>query len=145
MIRPVAFAALVAALLGASGVWHPALMSDTERDRVNDACRQYHLRSEHAGNGQESEFESALASACDAAGPSLDGGSLARRHAAAQLLLRIARLHETVAGMNADRALSGAAPVTATGEFLIAHRLGVVSALEVWLDTGPGFSLASQP
>jgi len=145
MIRAAACAVFVAAILGASGAWHNAKVSDAERARVADACRQYHLRAGTAGEGRDAGFETALAAACDNAGPELDGGSSARRRAAARLLRRIANLHETVAQMNAERARSGSVPVTATGEFLIAHRLGVVSALEVWLDTGPGFSLASHP
>jgi hypothetical protein len=55
--------------------------------------------------------------------------------------------------MNADRATASAGrnragqyvPVSPSGEFLIAHRLGVLVAFDAWLDTGVQFSVASYP
>ena len=34
-------------------------------------------------------------------------------------------------------------PVTPSGEFLIAHRMGLMTAYQAWLDSGVDFSLAS--
>jgi hypothetical protein len=35
--------------------------------------------------------------------------------------------------------------VTPSGEFLIAHRMGLMIAFDAWLDSGVEFSLASYP
>jgi hypothetical protein len=62
-------------------------------------------------------------------------------------------LRETIGRMNAERAASRANasggagvfmrfPVTLSGEFLIAHRMGLMIAFDAWLDTGVDFSLA---
>ncbi len=40
---------------------------------------------------------------------------------------------------------SGYVPVSPSGEFLIAHRLGVLMAFDAWLDTGVQVSIAGYP
>ena len=99
------------------------------------------------------------AGTCGAAEVSLDSGTPKQRARAALLLSRIALLRKTVAMMNAERAArtvmratgTGAVEaglpaqfrVTASGEFLIAHRMGLMIAYDAWLDSGVDFSLAS--
>jgi hypothetical protein len=154
MIRAAVCASLLALLLAATDFWRPPLVTEAERARFADACGAVAARPEAAvapGPGSAAAeadgpaFPAVLAGACRGALVELDAGPRSHRIAAARLLLRLTRLQETVSEMNADRAARGAAPVTATGEYLIAHRIGVVSALDVWLDSAPGFSLASHP
>ncbi len=144
VIRPSACAAVLAAALWVAGARHHALVNEADRARFSTACGEYHTTTGEMAEGAAA-FGAQLAAACDAAWAQLDTGQRPRRIAAARLLARIARLQETVSAMNADRSARGGAPVTGTGEFLIAHRLGVVNAVEQWLDTGAGISLASHP
>jgi len=152
MIRAAVCATLLALLLAATDFWLPPLVTDAERARFADACGAVAARPDAAvapgAEGlapEDPAFAALLAGACRGALAELDAGPRDHRIAAARLLLRLTRLQEAVAGMNAERSARGAAPVTATGEYLIAHRIGVVSALDVWLDSAPGFSLASHP
>lgn len=135
--------ALILAIWSAvAPAWRPGPASEADRIRFDAACRQY--RAEAAANG-DAGFSARLSGACGVAQAALDGSIRRQQVVAARLLIRIARLSETIAEMNAGRAARGAAPVTATGEYLIAHDLGVVAALDLWLDSAPGFSLASHP
>jgi hypothetical protein len=78
----------------------------------------------------------------------------AEQATAALLLSRIVLLRGTIGEMSAARDLAVAGKtgvermralsrVTPSGEFLIAHRMGLMRALDAWLDTGADFSLAS--
>jgi len=154
MIRAAVCASVLVLLLVATDFWRPPLVTEAERERFADVCGAIAARPEAeaapgaesaAAKGGEPAFPALLAGACRGAMAELDAGSRSHRIAAVRLLLRLTRLQETVSEMNADRAVRGAAPVTVTGEYLIAHRIGVVSALDVWLDSAPGFSLASHP
>ncbi len=130
------------------------LIGEAERAEIAEACNYYGLRAEGARE-RSGEFVVFLSNACDAAEDLLDAGSAKQRARSALLLARIALLHQTVAGMNADRAnalaakpympTTGYVPVSPSGEFLIAHRLGVLLAFDAWLDTGAQFSVASYP
>ena len=95
-----------------------------------------------------------LSGTCAAAEITLDAGSRMQRGRSALLLSRIVLLRETVGLMNAERwarAPAGAgasgvvmpSPVTPSGEFLIGHRMGLMTAYQAWLDSGVDFSLAS--
>jgi len=105
--------------------------------------------------GVPGDFVVFLAGTCGAAEASLDTGTRKQRRRAALLLSRIALLRETVGQMNAERreratgagAVETGLPaqfrVTPSGEFLIAHRMGLMIAFDAWLDSGVDFSLAS--
>ena len=163
MIRPgviVVAIAVAAGAAGAAGERRQIVIGDAERAEFSQACEYYQTRSgpaQAAGPARRSatgEFVVFLAGACAAAEVSLDTGTGKQRARAAQLLSRIALLRETIGQMNADRwgraaasgtGANGAAmpsPVTPSGEFLIAHRMGLMIAFDAWLDSGVDFSLA---
>lgn len=134
----------MAAALWAAGAGHHASVSEADRARFAAACEQIRGAAGEPVPGGTG-FRGRLAAACEAARSELDAGEPTRRIAAARLLVRIARLSETVGAMNAERGARGGASVTDTGEFLIAHRLGVVNALDRWVHSGAELSLASHP
>ena len=163
MIRPVlivvAIAVAVGALgaVGAVGERRRIIIGDAERAVFSETCEHYQTRAGSARRSATGKFVVFLAGACAAAEISLDSGTGKQRARAALLLSRISLLRETIAQMNADRwartAASGTAvagvtgiampyPVTPSGEFLIAHRMGLMIAFDAWLDTGVDFSLA---
>ncbi len=163
MIRPgviVVAIAVAAGAAGAAGERRQIVVGDAERAVFSQACEYYQTRSGQAQAGPvrrsaTGEFVVFLAGACAAAAVSLDTGTGKQRARAALLLSRIAQLRETIGQMNADRwaraaasgtGATGAAmpsPVTPSGEFLIAHRMGLMIAYDAWLDSGVDFSLAS--
>lgn len=118
-----------------------------------EACAYYDMRARAARMTAPGEFIVFLADACAAAAQTLADGTPEQRGRSALLLARIALLRRTVAAMNAERATASAGryeagqyvPVSPSGEFLIAHRLGVLVAFDAWLDTGVQFSVASYP
>lgn len=120
-------------------------VSEAERAAFADACRHYEARAEAVPAGRSGEFAGFLAEACSAAETLLETGAPEQRWHSALLLWRVAELRRTVAEMNADRARQGALPVSPSGEFLIAHRLGVLLAFDAWVETGARISVASYP
>ena len=162
MIRPgviVLAIAVAAGAAGAAGEQRQIVVGDAERAVFSQTCEYYQTRSgqAQAGSARRSatgEFVVCLAGACAAAQVSLATGTGKQRARAALLLLRIALLRETIGQMNADRwgraAASGIeangvtlpSPVTPSGEFLIAHRMGLMIAYDAWLDSGVDLSLA---
>ncbi|HSF94013.1 MAG TPA: hypothetical protein VLA52_03235 [Thermohalobaculum sp.] len=117
------------------------------------ACEYYRLRSAPAPQDGSVSFVAFLAEACVAARRSIETGLDAEQTAARKLLATIAELHWTVVQMNSarDEAVAGLTGVTRmlrltrvtpTGEFLIAHRMGLLRDFDAWLDTGADFSLA---
>ena len=163
MIRPgviVVAIAIAAGVAGAIGERRQFLVPDAERAVFSETCEYYRTR---AGTGAglarraaAGDFVVFLAGTCGAAEVSLDTGTRRQRARSALLLSRIALLRETVGQINAERAVradaranaSGGAglpalfPVTPSGEFLIAHRMGLMIAFDAWLDSGVDFSLA---
>jgi hypothetical protein len=164
MIRPVVIVvalAVVASALEVAGERRQIVASSAERAIYAQTCEHYRSRAgtEPARRAGAGDFVVFLAGTCGAAEISLDTGTRKQRARSVLLLSRIALLRETVGRMNAERAAravaraqavdaSGAAgpptmsPVTPTGEFLIAHRMGLMIAFDAWLDTGVDFSLA---
>ncbi len=162
MIRPgviVLAIAVAAGAPGAAGEQRQIVVGDAERAVFSQTCEYYQTRSgqAQAGSARRSatgEFVVFLAGTCAAAQVSLATGTAKQRARAALLLLRIALLRETIGQMNADRWGRAAAggieangvtlpsPVTPSGEFLIAHRMGLMIAYDAWLDSGVDFSLA---
>ncbi len=162
MIRPgviVVAIAVAAGAAGEAGERRQIVIGSAERAEFSQSCEYYQTRSgqTQAGPARPSatgEFVVFLSSICAAAEISLATGTNEQRGLAALLLLRIAQLRETIGQMNAERwarAAAGGAgvygigipsPVTPSGEFLIAHRMGLMIAYDAWLDSGVDFSLA---
>ena len=155
MIRPVFMIAFLTLACTAVAELRDAPLDDETRAAFAEACGYYEKRAAAARGSQPGEFVVFLADACAAAEPLLESGTPDQRRRSALLLWRINELHRTVAGMNAARAArqSGSpydrfasyVPVSPSGEFLIAHRLGVLRAFDAWLDSGVPFSVASYP
>jgi hypothetical protein len=142
---------------GAAGDLRQIVARDAERAAFSETCEHYRVRAEAgagtARRGSSGDFVIFLAVACGAAEVSLDTGTSKQRARAALLLSRITLLRETISLMNAERAAASMKtnggtgaftrfPVTPSGEFLIAHRMGLMIAFDAWLDTGVDFSLA---
>lgn len=143
----------------------------SERSVYAESCDYYQMRAKSARRLKPGEFVVLLADVCTAAQDMLDSGTRTQRNRSEMLLSRIVMLRDTVDQMNSERTISAAAqiaerlstsvasgdhasvtppirygmvnPVSPTGEFLIAHRLGVMVAYDAWLDSGVTFSLGS--
>ena len=154
MLRSIMFLGLGVLVLGAAGDLRPPSPLGGEQFAVDSACEYYRRRGGSQPRREPVAFAGFLTEACTAARQSLESDSPHQSAAALQLLRRIALLHQTIREMNAARELAvegkvgiermrSLTRVTPTGEFLIAHRLGLMSAFDAWLDTGAEFSLAS--
>lgn len=129
-------------------------VSEPQRAAFAEACTYYQKRAQIRPDRGAGDFVAFLSEACATAEDLLEAGTPEQRARSALLLSRIALLRRTIARMNAERAAGAAAdpagaagylPVSPSGEFLIAHRLGVLLVFDVWLDTGVPFSIASYP
>lgn len=123
-------------------------VSEAERAAFAGACDYYDARSAAEDGTPAGTFTAFLAETCARAEGLLESGTPEQRARSALLLDRITELRRTIASMNMIRASSGArgyVPVSPSGEFLIAHRLGVFLAFDVWVDTGVPFSVAAYP
>ena len=148
MIRQSVIVVVLAVLMGATGDMRAALVNDADRAEYLAACAYYDRRAQGARERDPHEFVAFLSNVCDAAQDSLDTSSDAERVRAADLLHRIVELRRTINQMNAKRSMhtgSLATRVTPAGEFLIAHRMGLMNAFDAWLDSGAELSLASYP
>ena len=171
MIRRAILFGAIALVVGVTGDLRLLYTHASERTAFSDTCRYYQARAKSARRVKPGEFVVFLADTCVAAEFSLNNGTRSQRNRSALLLSRIMLLHETIDQMNAERTISAAAqiaatlntnvasgnsvniaapirysmvnPVSPTGEFLIAHRLGVMIAHNAWLDSGVSFSLGS--
>jgi hypothetical protein len=151
-------------MLGATGDLRRIFVRDADRVEFSEACEYYQARAGSVRRAGPGEFAAFLADACIAAEVSLDTGTPEQRGMAAMFLSRIALLRETIGQMNAERDMRAIARanaaranangrsgvillsrVTPSGEFLIAHRMGLMIAFDAWLDSGADFSLASYP
>ena len=140
--------AVAAGAAGAAGGLHQTVVGDAERAMSSESCEYYQTRAGSARHSATGKFAVFLAGICAAAEVALDSGTRKQQGRSALLLSRITLLRETVGLMNAERwaRATGAAmpsPVTPSGEFLIAHRMGLMNAYDAWLDSGVDFSLAS--
>ena len=157
MIRPGVILVAIVVAAGAAGAaagLHQTGVSEAERAMFSEACDYYRDRSGSVRHTAAGGFAVFLSGTCAAAEITLDTGTRQQQRRAALLLSRIVLLRETVGLMNAERwarapASAGAtgatmpSPVTPSGEFLIAHRMGLMNAYEAWLDSGVDFSVAS--
>jgi len=121
------------------------------------ACNHYENRARFRPRGQ-GDFIAFLADSCSAARRSLvDGASGAAE--AARFLDRVTDLFETVSAMNFARVYGDTtnpyakplathgefvplARVTEVGEYLIAHRMGLINAFDAWAEVSPEKTLA---
>jgi hypothetical protein len=142
---------VAAGAAGAAGGLRHTGVGDAEYAVFSETCDYYQTRARSARQSATGKFAVFLAGICAAAEVSLDAGTRKQQARSALLLSRIALLRETIGQMNADRweraagAGAGAAmpsPVTPSGEFLIAHRMGLMIVYDAWLDSGVDFSLA---
>jgi hypothetical protein len=148
MLRLATMLVIIAFAFGSFGGAGVSGYDDRERMQFASACEFHRARSGPAGQDDQQnfmEFSAFLAKACAAALVSFDTGTATQRSHAALLLSRIVLLRDTIAAMNAARARTGGDRVSATGEFLIAHRMGLLIIYDAWLDTGVEVSLASYP
>ena len=165
MIRPGVIVVAIAVVAGVVGVVeavgerYQTVARAAERAAFSETCEHYRarVRAGPARRAMTGDFVVFLAGTCGAAEVSLETGTRNQKARAALLLSRIVLLRETVGRMNAERAARAAARanpsggaglptlyrVTPSGEFLIAHRMGLMIAYDAWLDTGVDFSLAS--
>lgn len=127
-------------------------------------CNHYQNRARFLSREGEVELVVLLADACTAAKTSLQSTSEAERKTARDFLEKVVLLRDTIVDMNMRRVYGDtqnpwAKPLKANrdgslgrsvqmarvgkwGEFLIAHRMGLFSAYDAWLDSGANFSLA---
>jgi hypothetical protein len=126
-------------------------------------CKHYGNRARFQPRDTDVSLEALLADSCDAAVHVIQlqtaGGS--QQAAAAQTYLeRLTQFRRLIVTMNIERLYGpnpgprqqpskrsaqqqvGLGKVTSSGEFLIAHRMGVFQALDAWRDETPSFSLA---
>ena len=162
----VTLAALLAAPLATAGEkvprsakWLPSGEGDWR-----SGCNHYQNRARFLSREGEIEFVVLLADACTAAELSLNSTNEHERWAAEWFLGKVVELRDTIVDMNMRRVYGdtknpwakpkgadGKDQITRTiqiarvgkwGEYLIAHRMGLFSAYDVWLDSGTGFSIA---
>jgi len=149
-------------VLGSALLWLPPLPASAGQEvRAGDAetCRHYANRARFLRRGGPVDFIVLLAEGCAAAERSLAAPDPRERAAARHLLDRLAALRATVIEMNMHlvygepglrrtRSLSGSGwmgpirSVSRSGEYLIAHRMGLIAAFETWRRQAPGFALA---
>lgn len=147
-MRSLLFLTFAALACAAVAEVHRGAVTSADRTTFAATCDYYGNRAGPGPGTPASDFAAFLSEVCAGAETALVSGTPEQRARSALLLARIAELRRTVAGMNAARAAGGADdydPVSPSGEFLIAHRLGVFRVFEVWLDTGVPFSVASYP
>lgn len=159
MIRPLFTVAFAALAFGAVAELREVPVDEQSRAEFAEACHYYEMRAAAARQSRPGEFVVMLGDACSAADALIETGTPEQRRRSALLLWRISELRRTVDEMNGARAArasaggnngaynfwTGFVPVSPSGEFLIAHRLGVLRAFDAWLDTGVPFSVASYP
>ena len=148
MIRPLFAFAFVALGCAAAADLREPLVGESEQAAFAAACDYYESRAGAERGAPAGEFTGFLAEACGRAEALLETGTPEQRAHSALLLHRITELRRTIAAMNVERAsvhAAGYVPVSPSGEFLIAHRLGVFRAFDAWVDTGVPFSVASYP
>ncbi|HUF88103.1 MAG TPA: hypothetical protein VMM59_12035 [Thermohalobaculum sp.] len=155
MIRPLFVIAFGAFAFAAVADLREPPLDEAVRAGIAEACTYYQARAAAARQTRPGEFVVFLADTCSAAEALLEAGTAEQRQRSAVLLWRISELRRTVAQMDRARALRRAErgfdglpshlPVSPSGEFLIAHRMGVMTAFDLWLETGVQFSIAAYP
>ncbi|MEM7742656.1 MAG: hypothetical protein AAF409_03000 [Pseudomonadota bacterium] len=155
--------ALVGVMLCAPAGADPSGPDTSTRAAYTKACSHYVNRARFKDRSGEPEFVVILADSCLAALNSLGSARVTEQAAAADFLERLLELRDTVIAMNMERLFGKSydrstrlqspkyqqseaiAHVSATGEYLIAYRMGLIAARKAWLDTEPDFALAPTP
>ncbi len=149
---------LTAALLTGSD-WPGPTVDDAERAAYSAACRTYDNRARFLSRQGPVDFVVLMAEGCVAAQHTLAEGRPADRRAARLYLARLLEFRDTIARINTERlygkdATAFSRPkteegqmrplggVSKAGEFLIAHRMGLLAAFETWRARSDGFDLA---
>jgi len=131
----------------------------TPRSDYASACNHYENRARYLPRANAVEFVTLLAEACHAAQVSLEADDGHQRAAAVAFLDRLVEFRDVIVTIGMERTYGANARATAmplpgggslrvmprvsvAGEFLIAHRMGLLSALDDWIGSGVQFSLA---
>lgn len=154
-------AALLVATVGLAAAAMPASASDKRHGAAvhGEACKTYENRARFLSREGSVSFVVAMAEGCAAAQRSLRTGTAEERQAAAAYLDRLVALRDLVIRMNMTRMygakrsprskpiqregrLTAFYGVSETGEFLIAHRMGLIDAFRAWRAETPGVGIA---
>ena len=144
----------------AAGDWPGPSISEERLAAYARACATYANRARFLPRGENADFTVMMADGCLAAQATLAEGSAAQRGAAARYLARLLELRDTVVAINMDRVygrertrvsrprtasgqLLAFQSVSGAGEFLIAHRMGLIEAYRLWRARAPEFALAA--
>ncbi|MEM7189014.1 MAG: hypothetical protein AAF439_05330 [Pseudomonadota bacterium] len=137
-------------------------LSLADHGAVAKVCKHYVNRARFKPRSAQPEFVVILADGCVAAQRSMAEGGYKQRQAAAGFLLQLSALQRTIIDMNMVRvfgvddaphaqiaynARGQAQPirrVSPTGEYLIAHRMGLLTAYATWVGTGADITIAAQ-
>lgn len=129
--------------------------------QLGEVCKHYVNRARFKPRHDQQDFVVTLADGCRAAEVSLASQKFAERQAAAVFLARLKTLRDLVIDMNmtrvfgadytpvtripylADARSEPVRKVSEAGEYLIAHRLGLLQVYQAWLDTSPQVALVS--
>lgn len=151
---------LVVILLGGSAAQIP-YPSTEQNVTFAKACNHYVNRARFKERTGHVEFVTTMADSCEQAIVSLSSGGLTERRTAIVFLSRLLELRDTVIDMNMVRVFGetytpytritygtsgrteSVRKVSESGEYLIAHRMGLLAAFEAWLDSDPAMALAS--
>ncbi len=121
------------------------------------ACHHYQNRARFKPRAGDIEFVTLMAEACQATLTSLYRPEPQLHAATRSFLNRLVELNEVIRAMNATRVFGSEnrmIPATGNsrlaklpkasnaGEFLIAHRLGLMAAMDDWIENGGEFALA---
>ncbi|MEM9144889.1 MAG: hypothetical protein AAGC57_01735 [Pseudomonadota bacterium] len=140
-------AALLVAMVGSDGFAPP--VPEATLNTYAKACFTYENRARFRARNGPTSFVVAMADGCLAAQRSLDAEGGAERRSAIAYLDRLVDLRNTVIAINMDRIYgANASPfakpiagegrlmamggVSESGEFLIAHRMGLLEAFDDW-------------
>ncbi|MEO0625146.1 MAG: hypothetical protein AAF183_23595 [Pseudomonadota bacterium] len=153
--------AVIAILLVAavSGDGYAPPLSSEARASYAKACTTYENRARFLQREERRSFIGVMADGCLAAQQSLDAKSGGERMSAVAYLDRLVTFRDTVISINMDRLYGAnaspfARPVSGTGtlrplgevseagEFLIAHRMGLLDAFDTWRAQAPAEAFA---
>ncbi|MGF1444797.1 MAG: hypothetical protein ACFBRM_01185 [Pikeienuella sp.] len=141
--------ALLATALLAGSEWAGPQIEAERRAAYSAACKTYENRARFLSRNGAVDFLVLMAEGCRAAQDTLAQGSRVERQVAEAYLERLVLLRDTVKQINMDRVygrgadrfarpLQGAgqmrplSTVSKSGEFLIAHRMGLIKAFRTW-------------
>ena len=143
-----------------AGASELAAPSDAELVRYAKACNHYVNRTRFVARDADPTFFVTLADGCQNAQVALRSKSIPKRRAAIAFLSSLAELRDTIVEINMDRLFGrnwtrfsrpkdkntarteSLGQVSHTGEYLIAHRMGLIAALNAWTISDRDVSLA---